>query len=264
MPYNGERMTVLRSLTWDQHIGIVGVFSGDAVLIPTSGGGGAGAFAGSESLWVAGPALVHQEYSQDRKTRWIKVTTPDGESRTLWKDYDPKWISLANGPRTVASPDGKWIAFISDRTGWAHLYVLPADAKSESDARQLSKGNFGDGFATWSPDSKRIAFAHSADGNQMERFISIADVETGKITPVVTARGVNFDPSFSPDGSMLVYTRSAVEHPLEVYAAPARAGGTPVRLTNSLPAGLDPKDLTAPVAVSYPSRATDQSRCPRR
>jgi Tol biopolymer transport system component/dienelactone hydrolase len=258
MPYNGDRMQVMRSRTWGTRLGIVSVFSGDPVLVPTSGGGGG---AGGRTQWVAGPAVVHEEYSGDRKTREIKVTDVHGESHTMWKDYDPAWISLANGPRTVASPDGKMIAFISDRSGWAHLYVIPTNATSETQAKQLSKGDFGDGFAAWSPDSKKVAFAHSEPGNQQERFISVADVATGKITPIVTARGVNYEPLFSADGLSIAYLRSAVEHPQEVYMIAASAGAKPVRLTDSLPAEINVADLTAPVAVHYPSRK-DQKPVP--
>ncbi len=152
------------------------------------------------------------------------------------------------------------IAFISDRSGWAHLYVIPADATSESQARQLSKGDFGDGYANWSPDSHHFVFAHSEPGNQQERFLSIADVATGKIQPVVTARGVNRDAVFSPDGTRLAYLRSAVEHPQEVYTVSVAAGSTPVRLSNSLPAGLNPADLTAPwLCITRAARMA--SRC---
>src|SRR6201999_4033936 len=158
---------------------------------------------------AAGPSIVHVEYSADHKTMEIKTTSLSGETRTLWKDHDPAWISPADGAMDVTSPDGKSLAFISDRTGWPHLYVIPTDATSESQAKQISKGNFGDGYAAWSPDSTRLAFAHSAEGNQMERFISIASIATGQIEPAVTERGVNRNPAFSPDGSMLVYERSA-------------------------------------------------------
>ena len=252
MPYNGDRMQVMRTRTWGAKLGIVSVFSGDPVMVPTSGGGGGGA--GGRTQWVTGPAVVHEEYSGDRKTREIKVTSTSGETRTVWKDYDPAWISLANGPRTVASPDGKLIAFISDRSGWAHLYVIPYDATSESQAKQLSKGDFGDGFANWSPDSKKVVFAHSEPGNQQERFISIADVATGKVQPIVTARGVNYEPVFSADGASIAYLRSAVEHPQEVYTVAVAGPGKPVRLSDSLPEGLNPADLTAPIGVHYPSR----------
>jgi len=245
MPYNGNRMEVLRTRTFGTRLGIVSVFYGDPVILPTSGGAG---------QWVAGPALVHEEYTGDRKTRQIEVTSVTGETKTIWKDYDPRWISLADGPRTVASPDGKMIAFISDRSGWAHLYVTPFDATSETQAKELGKGDFGDGYANWSPDSKSIVFAHSAPGNQQERFLSIVDVASGTVRPVAGDRGVNRDAAFSPDGAKLAYFRAAVEHPQEVYVVGVAEGSKPVRLTDSLPSSIKVSDLTAPVAVHYPSR----------
>jgi Tol biopolymer transport system component/dienelactone hydrolase len=253
LPYNGNLMKVFRSLSWDDRIGVVSVYSyaAEPTWIPVSPRN----YGSTEMQWGAGPSIVHEEFSADHRTMEIKVTSLDGESRTLWKDHDAAWISPADGAMDVTSPDGKWVAFISDRTGWPHLYTIPIDATSESQAKQISKGNFGDGYAAWSPDSRRIAYAHSADGNQMERFISIASVETGQIEPVVTEHGVNRAPAFSPDGAMLVYERSAIEHPLEVYSVPAKPAAAPTRLTNSLPPGLLPEDLTAPVPVHYPSRA---------
>jgi Tol biopolymer transport system component/dienelactone hydrolase len=253
MPYNGNLMKVFRSTSWDERIGVVSVFSyaAEPMWIPVSSQN----YGSTAMQWAAGPSIVHEEFSPDHKTMDLKVTSLTGETRTLWKDHDTAWISPADGAMDVTSPDGKWVAFISDRSGWPHLYVIPIDASSEAQAKQISKGDFGDGYAAWSPDSRQIAYAHSEAGNQMERFISIVSVETGKIEPIVTSHGVNRAPAFSPDGSFLVYERSAVEHPLEIYSVSAKAGASPARLTNSLPPGLLPEDLIAPVAVHYPSRA---------
>jgi dipeptidyl aminopeptidase/acylaminoacyl peptidase len=256
-PYNGNRLIPMHLRTMGQRIGIVSVFSGDPLLIHTTGASGGGS-SGGPFQWAVGPVLVHQEFSPDHKTREIVETTVTGTSHTVWKDYDPAWWSPADGARTITSPDGKSIAFVSDRSGWAHVYVIPVDATSEKEAKQLSNGDFGDGFANWSPDSKSIVFAHSAAGNQQERFLSIADVASGKVQPVVTAHGVNYDAVFSPDSTKLAYLRSAAEHPQEVYTVSIAAESKPVRLTDSLPAGLNPVDLTAPVAVHYPSRKDGQ------
>ena len=46
-----------------------------------------------------------------------------------------------------------------------------------------------------------------------------------------------------------------------MYTVDAEANATPKRLTDSLPSGLNPADLTAPVGVHYPSRA-DQKPVP--
>jgi dipeptidyl aminopeptidase/acylaminoacyl peptidase len=258
LPYNGDRVRVFRTMSWGSRMGVISVYAtaGDPTWISTgpAQGGGGGNFGGTQ--WVSGPAIVHQEFSSDRKTREVVVTdVVTGQTRLLWKDHDPAYWTPTGGARMAASPDGKWIEFVSDRTGWPHIYVTPYDATSESQAKQLSSGSFGDAYAAWKSDSKHIAYAHSAVGNQMERFISIVDITTGKSEPVVTARGVSFDPVFSPDGSMLAYSRAAVEHPLEVYAIAARAGAAPIRLTDSLPPEINVADLTAPVPVSFPSRA---------
>jgi dipeptidyl aminopeptidase/acylaminoacyl peptidase len=238
--------------------------AGDPTWIgPGAQQGGGGSGLGTQ--WAEGPAIVHQEFSPDRKTREIIATNVvNGQSKVLWTDRDPAYFTLGGGggARIAVSPDGKWVEFVSDRTGWPHIYVTRFDAASESQAKQLSKGNFGTGYATWSPDSKTIAYAHSAVGNQMERFISIVDPTTGKTESIVASRGVNYDPVFSPDGKMLAYARAAVEHPQEVYAIEAKPGATPVRLTNSLPASINTGDLTAPVPVYYPSRAEDKKMVP--
>jgi dipeptidyl aminopeptidase/acylaminoacyl peptidase len=263
LPFNGTRVRVFRNVAWDNRIGIVPVLLGDPLLFSTSGGGGVRAGA----QWVAGPALLHQEMSPDRKTREIQITTVAGTTRTIWRDHDDAYFTptAGNGALIAASPDGMSVAFVSDRDGndrWPHLYIIPAAAKSEKEARRITSGALTAAFPAWSPDSKRIAFAHSAAGNGMERFIDIADTATGATTAVVTARGLNWDPAFSPDGSKLLYQRTAPEHPLEVYAVDAKAGAAPQRLTNSLPSGIQVSDLTAPVAVHYPSRASDRKQVP--
>lgn len=256
LPYNGDLVKVFRSLSWDDKIGVVSVYAYAAE--PTWIATGPRNYGSTEMQWAAGPSIIHEEFSPDHKTLEIQRTTLTGETRTLWRDHDDKWVSPADGAMDVTSPDGKSLAFISDRSGWPHLYVIPTDASSEAQARQVSKGDFGDGYAAWSQDSTRLAYAHSAPGNQMERFISIANVKSGRTETIVSEHGVNRAPAFSPNGAELVYERSAVEHPLEVYSVAAHPGAHPNRLTDSLPAGLLAKDLTAPVPVHYPSRADHQ------
>ena len=193
LKFNGELVKTFRNVTWESRLGVVSVYGGNPVWIPY-----ASERRGSPIQWTADGSVLYQELSPDRKTRSIKSANMSGAVRTLWSDHDDAWWSPTGGARTVVSPDGKLVAFFSDRSGWIHLYVMPSDARSESAARQLTTGKFTDGYASWSPDSKRIAYSHSVEGNQMELFLSIVDVEGGKSEPVVTARGVNFDPVFHP------------------------------------------------------------------
>ena len=62
-------------------------------------------------------------------------------------DFSPSW-----------SPDGKWIAFTSDRKGDDvnyEIYVMDADGKN---TRRLTNNRVDDTSPSWSPDGKRIVF----------------------------------------------------------------------------------------------------------
>jgi len=255
LPFNGDRLRVVGNSNGvvaggatERRLGIVSVYGGDISWIPTVGNPGSVQFAADGSL-------VWAEGSASGKTREIKAWRAGGLARTLWKDQDDRWFSpTGRDSKVIVSPDGTQVAFVSDRTGWIHVYVTPVNASSESQPKQLTKGDYLAGLGSWSADSKRIAYHRSAAGNQMERFVDSVDVATGKIEQIVTEHGVNYDPSFSPDGSTLVFHRTDVENSLDLYTVAARPQSHVVRLSDSMPAGLNKADLTPPTAVSFPSR----------
>jgi len=120
--------------------------------------------------FTADGSLLWTESSTNGKQREIKVASMGGQPRTLWKDYDERWFSpTGRDSKVLVSPDGKSVAFISDRSGWIHIYVMPVNATSETQAKQITSGNFLAGLGNWSADSKKIAYHHSLAGNQMER-----------------------------------------------------------------------------------------------
>jgi dipeptidyl aminopeptidase/acylaminoacyl peptidase len=251
LPWNGNLVRSYESATTDRRLGIVSAHGGDVAWIPAMGN--------VSGVQWAGDALVYQELSPDGKTREIKTATIGGLPRTLWRDRDDKWWSpTGRDSRILVSPDGNSLAFVSDRSGWIHVYVMPVNATSEAQAKPLTSGDYLAGLGAWSPDSRRLAYHHSVPGNQMERFISVADVASGTSDAVVTARGVNYEALFSPDGTRLVFQRTDVENSLDLYVAPARGGGALERLSDSMPPGLKKADLAVPVPVSFPSRLDKQ------
>src|SRR5690606_17413835 len=75
------------------------------------------------------------------------------------------------------SPDGKSIAYWSDRSGEYELWIMDADKNSAP--RKIT--NYGPGFRyslSWSPDSKKIAFIDKA------MRIRIVEIATGITTEV--------------------------------------------------------------------------------
>jgi len=75
-------------------------------------------------------------------------------------DWEPAW-----------SPDGKRIAFHSNRDGNEEIYVMNADGSGQT---RLTKNEVGDTSPAWSPDGKRIAFVSERDGN-LEIYVMNAD-----------------------------------------------------------------------------------------
>ena len=104
------------------------------------------------------------------------------------------------------SPDGKSIAYWSDRTGEYELYI--SDGEELSKSKKLS--SYGPGFRYnlfWSPDSRKIAFIDKA------MRIRIYDVASGKTIDVDKALRFtegsleNFSCSWSSDSRWLTYSR---------------------------------------------------------
>jgi tricorn protease len=102
------------------------------------------------------------------------------------------------------SPDGKWIAYLSDATGEYELYVLAAEGRGEP--RELTKdGHAFRAHPTWSPDSKYIAFCDKTGS------VYIESVNGG--VPALVDKDpwagdiVNPMPSWSHDSRWLAYAR---------------------------------------------------------
>ena len=105
------------------------------------------------------------------------------------------------------SPDGKWIAYWSDKSGEYELTVRPAEGAGAE--RKVTSMGAGFRYAPfWSPDSRKIAFVDQA------MRIHIADVESGKTVKVdespewINHGGLEaFDFKWSPDSRWLTYAR---------------------------------------------------------
>jgi tricorn protease len=122
-------------------------------------------------------------------------------------------LSNSSGSRekdAAWSPDGKWVAFISDKSGEYELYLV--DAGSENQTRQLTQHQNGYRHTLrWSPDSKKIAFA---DQTLSCYYI---DIDSKRITKIDKAEYEDVDVSidrkpiadfnWSPDSRFIAYSR---------------------------------------------------------
>jgi tricorn protease len=145
--------------------------------------------------------------------------SPDGKRAIFEARGDIYTVPAEDGPvynltntagiaeRTPAwSPDGKYIAYWSDRSGEYELTLREA-GKSDSEKKLTS---YGAGFRYnlfWSPDSKKLAFIDKA----MKIFIydRISGQTTAVDQGVRMSEGAleGFSPSWSPDSRFLAYDR---------------------------------------------------------
>ena len=104
------------------------------------------------------------------------------------------------------SPDGKWIAFSSDRYGNYDVFVMPATGGK---ATQLTFHSANDTVVGWTPDSRRIIFT-SARGMMYPGMPNLYEVPAGGglEQPILTDWGSWG--SYSPDGKLLAFNR----HPI--------------------------------------------------
>lgn len=123
------------------------------------------------------------------------VPASDGSARNLTRtsgaaERDPGW-----------SPNGQWIAYLSDEPGEYELYLAQSDGKGEP-RKLTSNGGVYRYSPTWSPDSEHIAFTDKSG-----RYF-LYDVDSGKTHHFDT------DPwsgqsriSWSPDSHWMAYTK---------------------------------------------------------
>jgi tricorn protease len=120
------------------------------------------------------------------------IATDRGEVQrvtdTPWRERDPRW-----------SPDGKRIAFISDRTGREEIWIA---GELGRDLKQLTNLDCEKLPPAWAPDSKSLVWAG------YDHKLRRVDIESGK-TEILAANdfGNITQPQFSPDGKWIAYTQ---------------------------------------------------------
>lgn len=192
------------------------------------------------------PAFASEADSEEKENDW-DVTQPQGELKTISIDTnETTWsnLSVSQDGKTIAfdmlgdiytisidggegvplvhgfdwnmqpsySPDGKMIAFISDRDGTSNLWLMDSDGHNP---RQISNEKTAlIHTPSWSPDGDYIAVTK---GFMSSRSIPAGEIwmyhRSGGDGVMVTERAYGphtqknmTDPAFSPDGKYLYYT----------------------------------------------------------
>jgi Tol biopolymer transport system component len=132
------------------------------------------------------------------------------------------------------APDGRKLAFVSDRDFAPGVYTMNADGTKQ---RKTSRGS-GVAFASpgWSPDGARIAFTSDQEGGN-DVYVMRAN---GAGQKRLTVNGLPTDsgPVFSPDGAQIAFQTNR-DGNFEIYAMSPN-GEDQINLTNDPAADLTP------------------------
>ncbi len=178
------------------------------------------------------------------------------------KDHSPRW-----------SPDGRHLAFVSDRGEKNQLFVAPLGG---GEARQVTKARHGISNPAWSPDGKRVAYMartgdykeskerspiekaaprvirdlrYKLDGigffDERRTHIFTIDVATGDEKQTTDGDWYDDQPAWSPDGKTIAFVsdREPERHQRQwrsdLWVVPA-GGGRARKLTQSRGAAVSP------------------------
>jgi dipeptidyl aminopeptidase/acylaminoacyl peptidase len=226
---------------------------------------------GEDLVYTVG--VVNRDTDRRQSDLW-RVRYATGErTRLTWTPDHSEWQ-----PRHA--PDGRAIAFLSDRGGEeaaTQVWLLPA---AGGEARVLTDFPGGVQDFAWSPDGRRLAviaqdperpageeqprqppplvidryyFKEDVTGylGRRRQHLYVFDLGTGKAELLTPGEHDEYLPAWSPDGSRIAYVTKRGEDPdrhfnFDLYVIEPRAGAVERPLTRFEGADLSPDWLTHP------------------
>ena len=155
----------------------------------------------------------------------------------IWRAKGPRALAQGGSPAELISsprqqfdeqfsPDGKRVAFWSNRSGSAEIWVCNSDGSGP--VQLTSFGGAFCGTPHWSPDGRWIAFDSRPDG---KAGVFVVSAEGGEPRRATEGNWEDVVPSWSRDGKWIYFCSGRTGH-RELWKIPA-AGGQAVQLTQN-------------------------------
>jgi tricorn protease len=152
------------------------------------------------------------------------------------KEGEVRNLTSSQGVREIApawSPDGRWVAYLSDRSGEYEIYVRPSDGTGE-ERRVTTDGDIWRFSPVWSPDSRMLAYG---DKKQRLRYVEVASGKTTDIDRSSTNDITNY--RWAPDSRWIAYTKLGSNQFSEIWVY-SLANGRTQKLTGGMTSDTQP------------------------
>jgi dipeptidyl aminopeptidase/acylaminoacyl peptidase len=197
--------------------------------------------------WDANPApdghaiaFTFRPFADLRRTDICLIRLPGGEISPLYgkpgvRAWMPRW-----------SPNGEWLAFLSQEAGWNDLWLIHANGDG---LHRLTNLGADVSDIEWSPDSRQIA----CNVNRNDSFdLSVVDADSGLETTLRSSLGCHWRPQWTPDSRALTFEYESPVQPPDLYRMELH-GRKITQLTFSNPPALAHNELVMPEHISYRS-----------
>ncbi len=139
--------------------------------------------------------------------RSVVMTLVEDDRTDLWsydllRDTLTRLTSGGNSAACVFFPDGRSVAFASDRDGAFSIYRTLADGSGE--ATRITRGRNPQFPTSVSPDGKHLAYTELHPESNLDIFVLSFDDQTAR--PFLQTDRAEAGAVFSPDGNFLAYT----------------------------------------------------------
>ena len=159
-----------------------------------------------------GNRLAYAQAISDANIWRLEIPTPGGKANPPQKlipstrdDYFPQF-----------SPDGKKIAFLSERSGSREVWVCDSDGSNAVQLTFLGGPDIGNA-PSWSPDSRRLTFSANIEGHPEVYVVNASGGSPVRLTSNPAGSG---NPSWSKDGRWIFFDT----HDVGIQKVPAEGG----------------------------------------